>query len=343
MKSHITLLYISGLVTSLTLTLSSCIDNDVYDDSPQGNFDALWKIIDEQYCFLDYKAEEYGLDWNEVYERYQQDIIPTMSQKDLFYVFDNMLDELRDGHVNLYASFDVARYWDWFEDYPENFSDSIQRIYLGTDYHIASGLTYKVLEDNIGYVYCESFSDAIGNGNLTDMLVELELCKGLIIDVRNNSGGQLTTSTKLASRFTNEKILTGYIRHKTGTGHSDFSDPYPIYLEPYNGVRWQKPVVVLTNRRSYSATNYFVNEMNQLPQVTIVGDITGGGSGLPFSSELPNGWSIRFSASPMFDPEMNHLEFGITPDEKVDMTSEDMQKGVDTIIEKAREILNQNY
>lgn len=343
MKSHITLLYISGLVTSLTLTLSSCIDNDVYDDSPQGNFDALWKIIDEQYCFLDYKAEEYGLDWNEVYERYQQDIIPTMSQKDLFYVFDNMLDELRDGHVNLYASFDVARYWDWFEDYPENFSDSIQRIYLGTDYHIASGLTYKVLEDNIGYVYCESFSDAIGNGNLTDMLVELELCKGLIIDVRNNSGGQLTTSTKLASRFTNEKILTGYIRHKTGTGHSDFSDPYPIYLEPYNGIRWQKPVVVLTNRRSYSATNYFVNEMNQLPQVTIVGDITGGGSGLPFSSELPNGWSIRFSASPMFDPEMNHLEFGITPDEKVDMTSEDMQKGVDTIIEKAREILNQNY
>lgn len=343
MKSHITLLYISGLVTSLTLTLSSCIDNDVYDDSPQGNFDALWKIIDEQYCFLDYKAEEYGLDWNEVYERYQQDIIPTMSQKDLFYVFDNMLDELRDGHVNLYASFDVARYWDWFEDYPENFSDSIQRIYLGTDYHIASGLTYKVLEDNIGYVYCESFSDAIGNGNLTDMLVELELCKGLIIDVRNNSGGQLTTSTKLASRFTNEKILTGYIRHKTGTGHSDFSDPYPIYLEPYNGVRWQKPVVVLTNRRSYSATNYFVNEMNQLSQVTIVGDITGGGSGLPFSSELPNGWSIRFSASPMFDPEMNHLEFGITPDEKVDMTSEDMQKGVDTIIEKAREILNQNY
>jgi C-terminal processing protease CtpA/Prc len=79
--------------------------------------------------------------------------------------------------------------------------------------------------------------------------------------------------------------------------------------------------------------------MRQLPLVTIVGDKTGGGSGLPFSSEIPNGWSIRFSASPMYDTDMNQLEFGIDPDIKVDMTSEDMQRGKDTMIEKACEIL----
>ena len=92
-------------------------------------------------------------------------------------------------------------------------------------------------------------------------------------------------------------------------------------------------------RDRYSATNDFVNSMNQFPNVTIVGDKTGGGSGLPFSSEIPNGWSIRFSASPMFDPNMNQLEFGIDPDVKVDMKSEDMQRGKDTIIETACEIL----
>ena len=81
--------------------------------------------------------------------------------------------------------------------------------------------------------------------------------------------------------------------------------------------------------------------MNQLDNVTIVGDKTGGGSGLPFSSELPNGWSIRFSASPMFDPQMNQLEFGIEPDVKVDMSSEDMDQGKDTIIERARQILSE--
>ena len=79
--------------------------------------------------------------------------------------------------------------------------------------------------------------------------------------------------------------------------------------------------------------------MKEMPKAIIIGDKTGGGSGLPFSSELPNGWSVRFSASPMYDPHMQHLEFGIEPDIKVDMTSEDMQKGVDTIIETARKQL----
>ena len=234
------------LIYVLTFSFTGCIDVEEYNDDPQGNFEALWHIIDEQYCFLDYKAEEYGLDWDEVYDRYSKDIVSNMTDKDLFNVFDRMLAELRDGHVNLYTGFDVARYWDWYEDYPQNFSDSIQRIYLGKDYHIASGMKYKVLDDNVGYVYYESFSDAVGEGNLSDMLQELSICKGLIIDVRNNSGGQLTNASKIASRFTNEKILTGYICHKTGPGHSDFSEPYPVYLEPSNHLRWQKPVCVLT-------------------------------------------------------------------------------------------------
>ena len=164
----------------------------------------------------------------------------------------------------------------------------------------------------------------------------MKTCDGLIIDVRNNGGGNLTTAEKVAARFTNEKVLTGYISHKTGPGHQDFSEPKPVYLEPaMDRVRWQKKAVVLTNRRSYSATNDFVNSMKQLPLVTVIGDKTGGGSGLPFTSEIPNGWSIRFSASPMFDPEMNQLEFGIDPDIKVNISTEDYARGIDTIIEEA--------
>ena len=120
-----------------------------------------------------------------------------------------------------------------------------------------------------------------------------------------------------------------------------FSKPYAIYLEPANGVRWQKKVVVLTNRRSFSATNDFVNHMRCLPNVTTIGDKTGGGSGMPFTSELPNGWSVRFSASPHFDAEMNHIEFGIEPDIKADMLQEDELRGKDTLIEMARRFLSE--
>ena len=327
------------IIAFCVVMLSSCTKVEIYENTPTGNFEALWNIIDEHYCFFDYKAEEYGLDWDAVYRKYKRKIADGMSTAGLFEVLGDMLDELRDGHVNLYAANDVARYWDFREGYATNFSEEIQAHYLGTDYKIASGLRYTILPDNIGYIYIPSFSNGIGEGNLDECLYALALCRGLIIDVRNNGGGNLSYAETLAARFTNERVLTGYISHKTGSGRSDFSSPQPVYLESSNGIRWQKPVCVLTSRSSYSATNDFVKIMRILPLVTIVGDRTGGGSGLPFSSELPNGWSIRFSACPSFDVNMQHTEFGIDPDVRVDMSGEDRARGVDTIIETARAII----
>ena len=321
------------------LSATSCIREDVSGNTPEANFESLWKIIDEQYCFLDYKKQEYGLDWDQVHDAYAKRITPSMGWEVLFEVLSEMVAELRDGHVNLTSSLASSQYRQWFDSYPRNFSDSIQSIYLKKDYNQSSGLTYQILENNIGYIYCSSFSNGIGDGNLDQTLNRLAICDGLIIDVRNNGGGNLTTAQKLAARFTNQKTLVGYMTHKTGKGHGDFSNPYPVYIEPSNGIRWQKRAVVLTNRRSFSATNDFVNSMKQFPLITIVGDKTGGGSGLPFTSEIPCGWSIRFSASPMLDPQMNQIEFGINPDVKIDMTSEDMQKGKDTMIEYACKLL----
>lgn len=319
----------------LSLLTTGCIREDDFDNSPMGNFEVLWKTIDERYCFLDYK----GIDWNAVRNKYQPLIQPGMSHDGLFQVLGDMLAELKDGHVNLYSSSNMARYWDWYLDYPRNFQESIMEKYLGRNYRIAGSAKYTILEDNIGYVYYGSFANGIGNGNLDEMLSYLAVCNGLIIDVRNNSGGNLTFATRFASRFTNEKVLTGYIQHKTGKGHNDFSEPKALYIEPSDGVRWQKRVVVLTNRHAYSATNEFINAMRCFPNVTLMGDKSGGGSGLPFSSELPNGWRVRFSASPHLDAQKQHIEFGIDPDYKVDMREEDALKGMDTIIEEARKLL----
>lgn len=314
---------------------AGCIREEEFDNTPQGNFEALWKIIDEQYCFLDYKQ----IDWDAIHDQYQPLITPNMSSDGLFEVLGNMLAELKDGHVNLYSASNTARYWDWYLDYPRNYDEALVEQYLGRDYRIASGLKYTILEDNIGYISYTSFSDGIGEGNLDEALSYLAACNGLIIDVRNNGGGNLTYSTRLAARFTNERVLTGYILHKTGPGHSDFSEPEPIYVDPSDGVRWQKKAVVLTNRHSYSATNDFINAMRYMPQVTLLGDKSGGGSGLPFTSELPNGWTVRFSASPHLNADKQQIEFGIDPDVKVDMTEEDKARGLDTLIEAARRLL----
>ena len=138
--------------------------------------------IRDRYCFLDYKKQEYGLDWNQVHETYAKRITPSMGWEALFEVLSEMVAELRDGHVNLTSSLASSQYRQWFDSYPRNFSDSIQSIYLKKDYNQSSGLTYQILENNIGYIYCSSFSNGIGDGNLDQTLNRLAICDGLIID-----------------------------------------------------------------------------------------------------------------------------------------------------------------
>ena len=332
------IIYIIMCIASLSLV--SCVDVDEYDNSPQGNFEALWKIMDEHYCFFDYKSQAYGLDWNEVRVRYSKRIDVTMNSDQLFEVLSEMLAEVKDGHVNLSSTGDFSRYWSWKEGYPANSSDTLYRRYLGTDYKIASGLSYRILDDNIAYVRYESFMDGIGEGNLDKMFINLMFCQGLILDIRDNGGGNLLYAERLAARFFNERTLVGYLQHKTGAGHSDFSSMQEQWLDPSSNIRWHKPVCVLTNRGVYSAANEFVKYMKRCPNATVVGDHTGGGAGMPFSSSLPNGWSVRFSACPMYDVERQSTEFGISPDVRVDLLQSDLLRGEDTIIEAARAILS---
>lgn len=326
------------LLVFIAFFLASCHEEVEYKNDPYGNFDALWTSIDEHYCFFKYK----DVDWKAVGERYRAKLQPKMTSKELFDVCSEMLKELKDGHTNLVSPWDVSRYWIW-EKYPVNYDQRvIDEHYLNFVYKKACGIKYGLLRNNYGYMYYGDFSVSIGEGNLDMILGALASCDGLVIDVRSNGGGLLTNVEPIVARFITQKIHAGAISHKTGPGHDDFSKPYDYYFSPAsNGrVKFSKPVVVLTNRASFSATNNFVSIMKSLPQVKVVGDVTGGGCGLPFTSEMPNGWSVRYSASAITDPSGNLTEFGVEPDYKVDMTPQEIAEGRDAILEKAFEVLN---
>lgn len=313
-----------------------------YANTPQGNFMALWKIMDEHYCYFDLKKEKLGVDWNEVKVRYAASISDDISGKSLFEVLCSMISELRDGHVNLTSSYDYGRNWSWKTDYPANFSKDIRDLYLGDDYIIAGdGYYYRILDDNIGYLVVESFESATSSGRMNVMFNNMALCNGLIIDIRDNGGGSLKAAEFLASHFTEKTVTVGYTCYKNGPGHNDFSRLYRNELSPaLYDLRWIKPVVLLTNRGCFSSANDFACSMKNLDNVTLMGDTTGGGGGLPMSSELPNGWVVRFSSAPMYDADMNHVEFGIAPDIRLDMDDEDIKAGKDTYIENARKYIN---
>lgn len=335
------IIYRIALLLTAAVGLTACHDMEEYTDDPRGNFEALWSILDEHYCFFDSK----NIDWDKVHDTYSRRISDRMTREELFIVCADMLAELRDGHVNLSAPFNTSYYRAWWSDYPQNFNKRlIEESYFNFNYRQSSGMMYGFLENNIGYIYYESFSSPVGEGNLDYALNFLSTANGLIIDVRDNGGGSLTNVETFVARFIDRPTLVGYISHKTGPGHNDFSEPYAITYRPAQEgrVRWAKPIVVLTNRSTFSAANNFASVMKNLPGVTIVGSVTGGGSGVPFSSELPCGWGIRFSACSMLDALGESTEGGITPSEgcAVDLDPMDALSGRDTILEKAIEILN---
>ena len=172
--------------------LTGCIGEDDYANDPRGNFEQLWKIIDEQYCFLEAK----GIDWDAVHEKYRKLVVPTMSNDDLFDLLSQMLYTLKDGHVNLSSAKRTSFYDEWYQGYDWNYrEDILYQTYLGSassGYYTAAGLKYKIFDNNIGYIRYESFSAGVGNGNLDEVLLYLSPCNGLIIDVRDNEAENLT-------------------------------------------------------------------------------------------------------------------------------------------------------
>lgn len=323
-------------VAMAAFMLASCHEVVEFDNDPRGNFEQLWTILDEHYCFFDEKV----VDWDEIHTRYSRRINDNMTRQELFDVCAEMLDELRDGHTNLSAPFNTSYYRAWWSDYPQNYSARlVEQYYFNFNYRSTSGFDYGMLPQNIGYMRYASFATPVGNGNLDEILAYFATADGLIIDIRDNGGGSMTNVETIVARFINTPIKAGYIRHKTGPGHNDFSEPRPYTYYPADAgrIRWAKPVVVLTNRSTFSAANNFVSVMRQLPAVEIAGSRTGGGCGMPFSSELPNGWSVRFSACPVYDADGNSTEFGIDPSPgcEVDLDPQAALNGSDTMLDFA--------
>ena len=308
------------------------------DNTPLNNFEAVWNTVDEKYSFFDYK----NIDWDEKYSQYRPMIRNEMNTYELFEVLASLMNELKDGHVNLTAPFDISRY-DFDFSSPENFDFRlIKDHYIGWDYRITGPLINTVfIRENteIGYIRYSSFSGFIENADIDFVIASLWRCKGIILDLRSNGGGNVSNIHKLGSRFADRKRLIYTSVIKTGPGHEEFSEPVEVYMEPAGFRQYTGLIVLLTNRGCYSATSFFSLAMKAFPHVVQVGDTTGGGLGAPAGFELPNGWGYRFSVSRTFSPEGENFESGVPPDIPVWMDPGHVVTGIDDILEKAIEII----
>jgi len=331
------LLFLTIVTMSFLQGCSTLFFDEDPPDDPVHNFEHLWLDVKERYSYFELKK----IDWDSVYTVYRPQISQYMDEKLLFKVLGDMLYELKDGHVNLSSSFNRSRNWNWYLDYEPNFNwVTIERNYLKKN-HFITGPMKNQLIDSVLYVYYGSFSDKLNATHVDELMERASVAKGMIVDVRNNGGGSLSNARKLASCFTSGEVLFARERVKMGPAADDFSDWMDMILTPRDGKRFSKKVVVLCNRTSYSATTFFAQMMSKLPNVTLLGDQTGGGGGVPASGEMPNGWRYRFSVTQTITPEGKHIEPGVPVDIEVSLDEKDERNGIDTLIEKALEILSQ--
>ena len=322
-----------SILTSVVLSMflvTACVKEDLSEagGNVHENFDLLWKTINDNYCYLEYK----NINWDSIGNEYRSQLHADMKDREFFTVCSNMLNELKDGHVWIYSDFNTSSYGDWYLDYPQNFNPTIvDRYYLGSEAVWVTGLRSKKIRD-VGYLRCPSFMSLFSFSEIDEAVSQLGDIEGLIIDIRDNTGGSLVHAQMLASAFCKTKTKYGYIRFKEDQG-DNYSDWFPQYLEPKSKTVYDGKIVVLTNRMCYSAANDFANAMRSLNNVTIIGDKTGGGGGMPISSELYNGWQLGYSINPLFDKEKNHTESGIEPDIYLDMDKDDEYNNIDNIIE----------
>ncbi|MEO5675369.1 MAG: S41 family peptidase [Chitinophagales bacterium] len=326
------------------ILFSSCskifIDADVANN-PKSNFDYLWNDIHNRYSFLDYK----NIDWNKVYDTLAPKIHNGMPNEDLFDVLETMLNTLRDGHVNLTSPFNESNYYPIFLGSPQNYDGRlVLENYLLRDpaqYYITGNLLNTIIDTlgvRVGYIRYSSFINTISSYDISYVINRflVDSVDGVIIDVRNNGGGDVGNIFPLVNHFADEKRLAYFSQIKAGPGINDFYDDEEVYMQPAStAYQFTGRIAVLTNRSSYSATSLFSLAMKQIPYVKLIGDSTGGGLGAPTFAELPNGWTYRFSVTRTLSPDGDNWENGIPADILIDLDPALQDQGYDSIIERA--------
>ncbi len=331
---------IGFLIPCLILFCYSCekafLGKDI-ENNPRNNFVYLWQKLEMGYAFFDVKEVE----WDSVYYKYSPQVTNDMSDEQLFDVLANMLNELKDGHVNLISPFKTSRY-DVSSLGAVNINFRIIKDnYLNNEQEYTGPFIHGFLENgSIAYIRYGSFSNSVTNNHFDYMFTRYEDTEGLIFDIRQNGGGYVDNVFQILGRFTDDKTLVYYSRIKTGyMGENDttFSSPVPVFVEPSSGQRYLKPVVVLVDRGSYSASSFFALSCHALPNITLVGDTTGGGLGLPNGGQLPNGWTYRFSVTRTLSVDGHNWENGVPPDVYMTLMPDHNVSGIDHILNEAIE------
>ena len=186
--------------------------------------------------------------------------------------------------------------------------------------------------NNIGYIKIKSFIGSNTASEFVSALKNIDSTKGLILDLRGNTGGLLANAVIVANLFISEGKIVSIVS-KNGKRH-DITAQSKVPLVT-------KPTVVLVDESSASASEILSGALKDNKKAVLVGNKTFGKGLVQQIVPLPNGTGINITIAKYLTPNGTDInKKGIEPDYKVKYTFADMIKKNDTQLKKAEEVLD---
>ena len=195
---------------------------------------------------------------------------------------------------------------------------------------------YKTLGNDIGYITISSFSKQT-NDQLKEALASAKNAgvKAFILDLRDNPGGLLHQSVKVASHFLFRNRLIVYTK---GRSQSDYKE----YRAKYKNSLLHMPVVVLINQHSASASEIVAGALKDSGRALIIGENSYGKGSVQTIFRISDGSGLRLTTSKYYTPSGTDItEYGIVPEIKILRNYPDEEETGSGEISGATELLNQ--
>ena len=190
---------------------------------------------------------------------------------------------------------------------------------------------YQMLDNDMAYIQITEF-DLVTTEQFEETYKQAQAdgMKGLILDLRSNPGGNLSTVCDIA-RMILPKGLIVYTEDKYGKREEYTCD---------GANQIKVPLVVLTNGYSASASEILAGAVKDYGIGTLVGTTTYGKGIVQKVINLSDGSAVKLTVSNYFTPNGNNIhKIGIDPDVEVEFDAEQYKNGVDNQLEKAKEVL----
>ena len=170
---------------------------------------------------------------------------------------------------------------------------------------------------------------------------ELRKARGIIIDLRDNGGGEAEAMADMASAFLPEGIDLGHFTDRFGRVTSAPQTRRTLLLAATPINNFHGPLVILTSARTSSAAEIFVAALKEAGRATVIGETTCGCVlGIRRRHPLPDGGLLDISEMDFRTASDRRLEgAGVAPDEVSQPTRRDIREGRDPAIKRALEIL----